>query len=127
MTTQEMLLDVLGRVGRVLPGQCRVEGCTFQAEFILWGKLIPPEHLGPRCYDHASLAVGHSALGDPSWAIYDLRPTLEAIRISEQMKVALAQEPTDAEIMQMIRNFGNLVAATEPSKEGPRVRVLGDD
>lgn len=42
------------------------------AEFILWGKLLPPEALGPRCYDHAARQVGHRALNDPSYAIYHL-------------------------------------------------------
>jgi hypothetical protein len=50
--------------------------CTRPAEFILWGKLLPPESLGPRCYKHAAKHVGHRALGDPTWAIADLRPLL---------------------------------------------------
>lgn len=50
------------------------ERCAAPAEFILWGKLIPADGLGPRCYDHAAKHVGAYALGDPSWAIADLRP-----------------------------------------------------
>ncbi len=40
-------------------GGCRewVEGkanyCFEPAEYVLWGKLIPPEGLGPRCFLHA--------------------------------------------------------------------------
>lgn len=49
------------------------ERCNAPAEFILWGKLLPSDALGPRCYDHAAKHVGHGALGDPAWAIFDLR------------------------------------------------------
>lgn len=48
------------------------ERCNAPAEFILWGKLLPPEALGPRCHDHAAKHVGHRALTDPSWAIFHL-------------------------------------------------------
>jgi hypothetical protein len=48
--------------------------CNAHADFVLWGKLIKPDGLGPRCYDHAAKYVGDRALGDPSWAIIDLRP-----------------------------------------------------
>jgi len=41
-------------------GGCREElgapsydKCWEPAEYVLWGKLIPPEGLGPRCYEHA--------------------------------------------------------------------------
>lgn len=48
--------------------------CQERAEFILWGKLLPPEALGPRCYNHAARHVGHRALSrDSGWAIFDLR------------------------------------------------------
>ncbi len=50
--------------------------CNAPAEFVLWGKLIDPEGLGPRCYDHAAKWVDHRGLGDPSYAILDLRPGL---------------------------------------------------
>ena len=52
------------------------ERCWAPAEFILWGKMLPQDAFGPRCYDHAAAHVGHRALGDPSWAIADLRPLL---------------------------------------------------
>jgi hypothetical protein len=49
--------------------------CNEPAEFLLWGKLIDAEGLGPRCYDHAAVHVGHRAL-DPNsgYALIDLRP-----------------------------------------------------
>ncbi len=53
--------------------------CNAPAEFVLWGKLIDAEGLGPRCYDHAAQHVGHRALGDKSWAIIDLRSALAAL------------------------------------------------
>lgn len=52
--------------------------CNGPAEFILWGKLIPADGLGPRCYDHAAKHVGHRALGDPAWAIFHLRDLYRA-------------------------------------------------
>lgn len=36
--------------------------CWRPSEFVLWGKLIPPEGLGPRCYEHAEHHVGPDAL-----------------------------------------------------------------
>ena len=49
--------------------------CNRPAEFILWGKLLPPEALGPRCYTHAADHVGDQALGPNSGrAIYHLPP-----------------------------------------------------
>jgi hypothetical protein len=50
--------------------------CNAPAEFLLWGKLFPPEGLGPRCYDHAAKHAGHQALSDrqlEQTAILDLR------------------------------------------------------
>ena len=49
-------------------GPCRewveekADSCGADAEYLLWGKLIPAEGLGPRCYDHAAEHVGHNAL-----------------------------------------------------------------
>jgi len=50
-------------------GGCREElgppshdKCWAPAEYVLWGKLIPPKGLGPRCYEHAVEHVGHDAL-----------------------------------------------------------------
>ena len=45
------------------------------ADFIIWGKLTPPEHLGPRCTDHAEKALGWNFISQvDQWAVYDLRP-----------------------------------------------------
>lgn len=63
--------------------EAKADCCNAPAEFILWGKLIPPDGLGPKCYDHAAAHVGHRALGDPSWAIVDLRPARTALGIDE--------------------------------------------
>lgn len=44
------------------------------AEFLLWGKLFPPEALGPRCYDCAEGHIGWPNMGDlAQWAVLDLR------------------------------------------------------
>lgn len=49
------------------------ERCHGRAEVILWGKLISPEGLGPRCFTHAAKHVGSRSVHDPAWAIFDLR------------------------------------------------------
>jgi hypothetical protein len=59
-------------------GEDKFNHCNAPAEFVLWGKLFPADALGPRCYDHAAAHAGHRALGDPSWAIIDLRPARRA-------------------------------------------------
>lgn len=46
--------------------------CNKPAEYVLWGKLIPPEALGPRCYDCAAKHIGTNALHDDAWAIVNL-------------------------------------------------------
>ncbi len=58
--------------------------CNAPAEFVLWGKLIDPEGLGPRCYDHAAKWVDHRGLGDPSYAIIDLRPARAFLATQEK-------------------------------------------
>jgi hypothetical protein len=48
--------------------------CAEPADFILWGKLFPPEALGPRCHDHAyEHAPGAFRGTQGQWAIFDLR------------------------------------------------------
>jgi hypothetical protein len=57
--------------------ECRDEGRDpiHHAEFILWGKLFPPEALGPRCYDHAEKHIGSRGMSQiDQWAVFDLRP-----------------------------------------------------
>jgi hypothetical protein len=67
-------------------GGCRewiyetASNCWEPAEFVLWGKLIPQEGLGPRCYDHAVKHVSASALAPNSgYALIDLCGLAEAI------------------------------------------------
>lgn len=38
------------------------DACWAPAEYVLWGKLIPPEGLGPRCYEHAARYVDQYGL-----------------------------------------------------------------
>lgn len=47
--------------------------CGAPAETILWGKLLPSEAFGPRCYEHAAKHIGGRAVHDPTWAAFDLR------------------------------------------------------
>lgn len=44
------------------------------ADFILWGKLLPPEALGPKCFYHAQEHLGWSAMYKiEQYAVFDLR------------------------------------------------------
>lgn len=52
---------------------CRDKDSLTQAEFIIWGKYFPPEHLGPRCYDHTADAVRNNMSQVDQYAIFDLR------------------------------------------------------
>lgn len=48
--------------------------CGNPAEYVLWGKLIPAEGLGPRCYDCAADHIGHHGLASRSnFALVNLR------------------------------------------------------
>ncbi len=50
------------------------------ADFILWGKLFPPEALGPKCYEHAAKHIGYSGMSQiDQYAVVDLRPIREAL------------------------------------------------
>lgn len=60
-------------------GPCREWGeekaniCGAPSEYVLWGKRIPAEGLGPRCYDHAEKHIGHHGLGSlPGYAVINL-------------------------------------------------------
>lgn len=63
-STTALILDII----QAQVGGCRewpagtTDRCWAPAEYVLWGKLIPAEGLGPRCYDHAAKWVGHDAL-----------------------------------------------------------------
>lgn len=69
--------------------ECRDERDVYDdpvppAEFIIWGKLAPPEALGPKCYDHAVKHLGHDMPGrSDQYAVVDLRP-LRAALASQQ-------------------------------------------
>lgn len=45
--------------------------CGAPSEHVLWGKLLPAEALGPRCYDCAAKHIGRT-LADPTYALLDL-------------------------------------------------------
>lgn len=51
-------------------GSCREwlenDRCNAPAEYVLWGKLIDREGLGPRCYEHAEQWVSHHGLAPRS-------------------------------------------------------------
>jgi hypothetical protein len=55
--------------------QCRDEGRTTVADFILWGALFARAAVGPRCYDHTAEWVDMARIDQ--WAVYDLRPVNE--------------------------------------------------
>lgn len=60
--------------------ECRDEMPMFssnipRADFVLWGKLFPPEAFGPKCYDHAAKHIGWSGMSQiEGMAVVDLRP-----------------------------------------------------
>ena len=49
-----------------------------QADYLLWGKLFPPEALGPRCYEHAAKVLGNGMSRLDQYAVLDLRGLLRA-------------------------------------------------
>lgn len=77
-------------------GSCREwrhgpnDRCGQPSEYVLWGKLIDPDGLGPRCADCAAQHVGWHALRDPSYALIDLRRlatrTVEAALDREEVR-----------------------------------------
>jgi hypothetical protein len=64
--------------------ECRDNDVTAPADFILWGKLLAPEALGPKCTDHATKHLGFSAIHRiDQYAVFDLRPIRAALRGDE--------------------------------------------
>jgi hypothetical protein len=61
---------------------CRDNDRTTVAEFIIWGKLFPPQALGPRCWNHAAPWFDISRI--EQYAVYDLRPVYVAMVGQEQ-------------------------------------------
>jgi hypothetical protein len=55
--------------------------CGDPADLILWGRLLPPEALGPRCLDHASHYMPTDANSVEQWAAFDLRPVRELLGV----------------------------------------------
>jgi hypothetical protein len=50
------------------------DSCWEPAEFVLWGKLIPTEGLGPRCYEHAKKYIDYYGLRSRSqYALINIR------------------------------------------------------
>jgi hypothetical protein len=62
---------------------CRDEDRLTPAIVIVWGKLFPPEALGPRCWDHAAEHVDMSRLDQ--WAVFDLRPVAAEVRAAREL------------------------------------------
>jgi hypothetical protein len=68
--------------------ECADNGRSVPADFILWGKLLNPSDLGPRCYDCTVECIGHAAIRQvDQWAVYDLRPVRQLL---SQRAVVLA-------------------------------------
>jgi hypothetical protein len=84
ITAKRLVMEVLQRHIGVCREWVGHERCGAPSEFILWGKLIDPEGLGPRCYDHAVRYVGHSGLSDPSYAVIGLE------RLAREVVASLA-------------------------------------
>ena len=57
--------------------ECRDEGkeIPVPATVIIWGKLFPPEALGPKCDNHAAIHIGGDYYSPrlANWAVFDLR------------------------------------------------------
>ncbi len=54
--------------------ECRDEDMDVRADLILWGKLFPPEALGPKCLDCAAQYMSVDAHTVSQYAVLDLRP-----------------------------------------------------
>lgn len=87
--------DVGYETAQRIIGTCRewiettAQRCNAPSEFVLWGKLIPAEGLGPRCYDHAAAHVGHRALHvDSQHAVIHIG------HLAQQIEAAIAERNT---------------------------------
>jgi hypothetical protein len=86
MTRDEKIAETLAVI-QAHVGGCREElgaptydKCWKPAEYVLWGKLLPKEALGPRCYEHALLYVnGHGLAPKANFALINLRGLAEAL------------------------------------------------
>lgn len=77
MPTLDTIREVIGPCREWIDD--KQDRCNEPADYVLWGKLIEPEGLGPRCYDCAAKHVGHRFLADSSAALVDLRKLTWAI------------------------------------------------
>lgn len=92
--------------------------CGKPAEFILWGKLLPKEAFGPRCYDHAVKHIGHDM---PSrvdqYAVYDLRAVARfAAQVAQQTREAESAvvERVEAVLDAYNQHDGDVIWECEP-------------
>lgn len=81
---QRALKKEILRIMRREIGGCRewvgIDTCAQPAEYVLWGKLISPEGLGPRCYEHAAKHVDHYGLRSRSgYALINLNDLARGI------------------------------------------------
>jgi hypothetical protein len=81
-------------------GGCREEvggeRCSDPAEYVLWGKLLLAEALGPRCYKHARQYIPESGLASRSgWALIRLGDLALDILLDEDAGPATHTVPSD--------------------------------
>lgn len=68
--------------------------CFAEAVLIVWGKLNGINDLGPRCIDHLPYYIRDmTEEGLGKYAVYDLRPANEAIRLKESMDYIMEMMP----------------------------------
>jgi hypothetical protein len=84
--------DMLGVLQRHVGG-CREwlpekqDKCWAPAEFVLWGKLIDSDGLGPRCWNHAANYVDHYGLASRSeYALINLRDLAADLTDAEALR-----------------------------------------
>jgi len=71
MTTLEIIQQNVGSCREWV--EEKIDRCNEPAEYVLWGRFIDPEGLGPRCYNHAADYVHHIGLARKSgWAVIHL-------------------------------------------------------
>lgn len=94
------------------------------AEFVLWGKLFPPEALGPRCYDHAAKHIGAANMGRlDGWAVVDLRPVRAALDQKQPRGEELMTDRRSGReahsIFEIAHDLGQAMMEPMPAQEHP--------
>lgn len=84
MTTLEAIREVTGSCREVVNEEG--DRCGRPVEYVLWGKFVPAEGLGPRCYDCAVKHTSHQFVADASAALIDLRRLTWAIEEAQARK-----------------------------------------